>query len=51
MLRDLFDKITSLLAIILSIQQINKIKGEENDSNFDQLLLLQTFKMILTFSL
>ena len=41
--------IISLLVIILSIQQINKIKGEENDSNFDQLLLSQAFKIISTF--
>ncbi|MDQ6722907.1 MAG: hypothetical protein M3Z01_01395 [Thermoproteota archaeon] len=50
MVRDFSDNVSLLLVIILSIQLINKIKGEENDSNLVQSSSSsQTFKIISTF--
>jgi hypothetical protein len=46
---DLSDNNISLQVISLSIQQINKIKGDGNDSNFAHLSSLQVPKMLSTF--
>ena len=47
--RDFFDNIISSSVITLSIHLINRIKGEQNDSNFVQSSSLQAFKIISTF--